>query len=603
MRVWDLATVQNVSACIPDDSDFELLMRQSWHVMLPEAHQATEWADGSRRPSSRASVSDETGSNSRLPEKTDANVTRQRDREDGDTAASVNETLQQLTSDWQYLQRLLFATANAPSSTNRRVPTVDDLSRKLGANRVWGDGNEFLQVRAFARALTALDRQLVGRDALLLAQRVALSTASARGADAASIGLVELHRWLSRQPPSEVSDRTTDSDRRRFDGVFQPGDVVSRVRHRLLQRIAASQALRGVAPDMCDTARVGLNGLQRCLSLLDTSGDKRLSKDELQVGLRKFGVDVTFHELDYLFTHFDADRSGCISVDEFLVGMRGDVSARRAALVATAFDRLDKDRDGVVTLQELAAAYDTSKHPDVVSGRVSAEHALRAFAAQWESANTRDGVVTRCEFDAYYANLSASIDSDDYFELMMRNAWHLPGGDGMCANSANRRVPVTNDDGSQRVEVAESDRESGSRRQEQRLSTARTKTDRVVPGRAVPGQRRVLETRTPSSSASVLPGTARASVSSRRRDAASASMDASSSQKSLDQQREAERNSRHRAAELIQRRFRGFQARQFVACVKRKLMAERQRVQQEATVHASGRKRVLRAALRTYHGF
>ena len=30
----------------------------------------------------------------------------------------------------------------------------------------------------------------------------------------------------------------------------------------------------------------------------------------------------------------------------------------------------------------------------------------------------------------YYNNVSASIDNDDYFELMIRNAWHISGGEG-----------------------------------------------------------------------------------------------------------------------------------------------------------------------------
>ena len=56
------------------------------------------------------------------------------------------------------------------------------------------------------------------------------------------------------------------------------------------------------------------------------------------------------------------------------------------------------------------------------------------------------------EFADYYANISASIDLDDYFELMMRNAWHISGGQGWCENTTCRRVLCIHADGRQTVE-------------------------------------------------------------------------------------------------------------------------------------------------------
>ena len=40
---------------------------------------------------------------------------------------------------------------------------------------------------------------------------------------------------------------------------------------------------------------------------------------------------------------------------------------------------------------------------------------------------------------------------------MIRNAWHISGGEGWCANSSNRRVLCTHTDGRQTVEEIKND--------------------------------------------------------------------------------------------------------------------------------------------------
>lgn len=66
----------------------------------------------------------------------------------------------------------------------------------------------------------------------------------------------------------------------------------------------------------------------------------------------------------------------------------------------------------------------------------------------------QDGVVHLEEFIEYYSDVSASIDRDDYFELMIRNAWHLPGGEGWAENTTIPRTMEIGPDGKQRVVMA-----------------------------------------------------------------------------------------------------------------------------------------------------
>jgi hypothetical protein len=48
-----------------------------------------------------------------------------------------------------------------------------------------------------------------------------------------------------------------------------------------------------------------------------------------------------------------------------------------------------------------------------------------------------------------YRAISACVDDDDYFELVLRNAWHISGGEGWCQNTTCTRVLVLHQDGHQ----------------------------------------------------------------------------------------------------------------------------------------------------------
>lgn len=201
-------------------------------------------------------------------------------------------------------------------------------------------------------------------------------------------------------------------------------------------------------------------GLQ--FKLLDNENTQALSRSELELGLDKFmrgfGVHLSKAEIDELFKLFDVDNSGTITYDEFLRGIRGAMAPARVELVKLAWGQIDKKGRGYVTLEDLTLIYDVSGNPLVKAGKLSKTDAIRAFVSHWHLAEKKHtDEVTLEDFIEYYDWISASIDRNDYFELMIRNAWHIAGGEGWSANTSNIRVLVTHEDGHQSIETIKDD--------------------------------------------------------------------------------------------------------------------------------------------------
>jgi Ca2+-binding EF-hand superfamily protein len=205
-------------------------------------------------------------------------------------------------------------------------------------------------------------------------------------------------------------------------------------------------------------ARVGDNGvrgLSRMFSIMDKNRDQEVSREELFNGLQRYGLHVTLADVDVIIKHFDRDGTGYANLTEFQRALRGHMSTRRVNLVRDAYGILDQNGDQSVTLQELASVYSVDRHPAVVKGTKTADEVMQEFASGWDKDG--DSSISWAEFVDYYRDISAGIDSEDYFELMMRNCWHMSGGTGNSANTSCRRVLVTFKDGRQLIEEIKND--------------------------------------------------------------------------------------------------------------------------------------------------
>ena len=224
-------------------------------------------------------------------------------------------------------------------------------------------------------------------------------------------------------------------------GIPKDGDV--NVTKSIVQRVKDEILRRG-----------GGNGLRSAAMLLkrmDKDGSGNLDQEELKEGLEAMGVeDLMEDDVVRLMNSFDKDKSGKISVEEFFKGLQGDMKRRRKLLVRKAYNILDADGSGEVTVHDIRGKYDCSQHPKVQAGEMTEDEALEEILDTYEQGEA-DGIITFQEFLEYYRDVSAGIDSEDYFELMIRNAWHMSGGEGAAMCTSCRRVLVTHSDKSEEV--------------------------------------------------------------------------------------------------------------------------------------------------------
>ncbi|XP_014668079.1 PREDICTED: calcyphosin-like protein [Priapulus caudatus] len=170
----------------------------------------------------------------------------------------------------------------------------------------------------------------------------------------------------------------------------------------------------------------GISSLGRTFRLFDDDGSKRLDINEFRKGMHDYGVQLKPTEVEELFNLVDSDNSGSINYEEFLMVVRPPMSKARVDIIKRAFSKLDKTGDHVITMSDLKGVYSVKQHPKYQNGEMTEEQILTEFLNVFEKdEKTRDGIVTGEEFMNYYAGVSSSIDTDCYFDLMMRNSWKL----------------------------------------------------------------------------------------------------------------------------------------------------------------------------------
>ena len=177
----------------------------------------------------------------------------------------------------------------------------------------------------------------------------------------------------------------------------------------------------------------GIMGLGRQFRIADDDNSKALNMEEFKKAVHDFRIGLEPKDSERLFKIFDRSNDGSIDYEEFLRGVRGEMNEFRRGLALRAFRIMDRDGSGVLKIDDIRQSYNAKMHPDVQAGKKTEDEILYEFLDTFEqhhSANNtdaRDSSVSEAEWIESYNNVSMSIDRDDYFELMMNQAWNLKG--------------------------------------------------------------------------------------------------------------------------------------------------------------------------------
>lgn len=106
---------------------------------------------------------------------------------------------------------------------------------------------------------------------------------------------------------------------------------------------------------------------------MDDNNSRSLDTYEFNKAMKDYMLGFNDSELRTLFNYFDIDRSGTVDYDEFIRSIKGPMNQNRKKYVGQAYNKLDKDKNGYIDINDIKGVYNASKHPDVLQGKKTEE--------------------------------------------------------------------------------------------------------------------------------------------------------------------------------------------------------------------------------------
>jgi hypothetical protein len=153
----------------------------------------------------------------------------------------------------------------------------------------------------------------------------------------------------------------------------------------------------------------------------------KIDREDLKEAMKTWGFTLESRYFDPVIDLIDTNRSSLIDWREFVRLIRGPMPSARAQIVAEVFGALDgsnpENPPGHVSVDDLAYYFNGTDHPLVALGGVSEKDALAHMLQSISTRGRTPQLINYALFSDYYADLSACVDDNAYFEQIVRSSW------------------------------------------------------------------------------------------------------------------------------------------------------------------------------------
>jgi len=170
----------------------------------------------------------------------------------------------------------------------------------------------------------------------------------------------------------------------------------------------------------------GVRGLARAFAHIDEAGDRLVGRRTLAEVFLRTGFSLPQNHIEAIFEVLQAGGDGVVDYAAILDSVCGELSSLREQMCLRAFAKVDKNQAGSVSLDEIFARFDSSRHPAVLAGEITVEDARAELVDCFEGAgHATEDMLGQAEFLRVYSEISVAFEDDTAFLDYMANVWDI----------------------------------------------------------------------------------------------------------------------------------------------------------------------------------